>query len=191
MVAQLSVDERPRRGGCKPNRVLVPRDRAARTSRRSPLNADSAPPGTQAESTILPAGFATRAISAAAAKGSDAKITPKTEITTSATPSGSGSASAAPSTNLSSNPRARASLVRCARDGRQGRPNEDKPFGAQTSSMHSELGVRARRRWELNPRPGFCRPLPEPLGYAAGDRCWCRWLRCRRAAAPANPTAAA
>lgn len=82
-------------------------------------------------------------------------------------------------------------LVRCARDGRQGRPNEGKPFGAQTSSMHSELGVRARRRWELNPRPGFCRPLPEPLGYAAGDRCWCRWLRCRRAAAPANPTAAA
>ena len=26
-----------------------------------------------------------------------------------------------------------------------------------------------RRRRESNPCPGFCRPLPEPLGYAAGD----------------------
>jgi hypothetical protein len=25
-----------------------------------------------------------------------------------------------------------------------------------------------RRRRESNPCPGFCRPLPEPLGYAAG-----------------------
>lgn len=38
---------------------------------------------------------------------------------------------------------------------------------APSAESSPDQDLRLRRRWELNPRPGFCRPLPEPLGYAA------------------------
>jgi hypothetical protein len=68
-----------------------------------------APSGTHALSTIRPPRVVTLAISAAAAAGSGAKITPNTDSTTSAARSSTGSDSASPSANVTLSPRAAAS----------------------------------------------------------------------------------
>jgi len=69
-------------------------------SRAIPAAWGIAPPGIQALSTTRPEGEMTRAISATAAVGSGAKMTPNTETTRSALPSSSGSSAAFPTANF-------------------------------------------------------------------------------------------
>ena len=76
-----------------------------------------APAGIHALRTIRPADAVTRAISAAAARASEAKITPNVDSTTSASPSPTGSAAASPSTKVASRPRA-AALTRATSSSR-------------------------------------------------------------------------
>src|SRR5262249_46039925 len=70
--------------------------------------------------TMRPPGALTRAISAAAARGSGAKITPNTDVTMSASSSASGRAAASPSAKAASSPRAAASRRATPRSRRAG-----------------------------------------------------------------------
>jgi hypothetical protein len=85
-----------------------------------------------------------------------------------------------PCTEVGTTVRSCPGTARCARPlGLRSKAGSNLPDADEAYGQNCALDLRfsVRRRWELNPRPGFCRPLPEPLGYAAVCYfCWSDWL---------------